>query len=818
LAGAAETRLALERLNVCGTVLMIAAHPDDENTAVLAYLARGRLVDTGYLSLTRGEGGQNLIGPEQGERLGVIRTEELLDARRIDGARQFFTRAIDFGFSKTAAETLEKWGRERTLGDIVWVIRKFRPDIIILRFSGTPRDGHGQHQASAILGKEAFSAAADLNRFPDQLKWAEPWQAKRLVWNAFAFSREQEEEARRLPNRIEIDSGDYNPFLGYSYGEIAAMSRSMHRSQGMGMPLRKGSRKEYFVPVAGDVPNKDLFDGIDITWSRVPGSSEAAALLAAAEKSFDAAHPERSIPALTKARPLVAALKGMYAERKLRELDEAIALCAGIDLQAVADRGSAVPGESLRISANAIRRSEVQVEVERIGWSGSAASKPAELAPAASLADNAPWTTPVSWNIANGQDHTQPYWLREPRDGDVYRVPSPELIGMPENPPLLSALFTLRVAGVEIELARPVVYEYIDRVYGERIRSVAVIPPVSISMPESALVFPNAQPKSVDVGVKANGAARNGTVRLVVPDGWRVSPETLPFELADAGQQEARSFTVTPTTAGSRAVIKAVATVGGRDFELGVDMIDYPHIPAQTLFATASSPAVRADVKTLAHSVGYVMGAGDDVPESLRQIGVETTLLTADDLARADLSRFDAIVTGVRAWNTRPDLRANIQRLYDFATAGGTVVVQYNVLEGGFLGGDPKLLERVGPYPIDIGRERVTVEEAPVRFPNPGLTVLHTPNEITEHDFDGWVQERGLYFASKWDKRYEPVLECHDPGEHPLEGGTLFTRVGKGAYIFTAYSWFRELPAGVPGAYRVFANFVSAGKALQVAR
>ncbi len=307
-------------------------------------------------------------------------------------------------------------------------------------------------------------------------------------------------------------------------------------------------------------------------------------------------------------------------------------------------------------------------------------------------------------------------------------------------------------------------------------------------------------------------------MRLIAPQGWKISPETAPFQVGGAGEQADLSFLVTPGAEQVRAGLSAVAAVGGRDFNLAVDTIDYPHFPPQTLFPTASSPAVRTDVKTLARSVGYVMGAGDDVPAALRQMGIATTLLTADDLARGDLSHFDAIVTGVRAWNTRPDLRANIQRLYDYASGGGTVVVQYNVLEGGFLGGDSNLLATVGPYPIEIGRDRVTVEQAPVRFPNPDLTILKVPNEITERDFDGWVQERGLYFASKWDKRYEPVLECHDPGEKPLDGGTLFARVGKGAYIFTAYSWFRELPAGVPGAYRVFANFVSAGKALQSAR
>jgi LmbE family N-acetylglucosaminyl deacetylase len=817
LSGAAEIKLALDRLNVVGSVLMIAAHPDDENTAVLAYFARGRHVETAYLSLTRGEGGQNLIGSEQGDKLGIIRTHELLAARRIDGASQFFTRAIDFGFTKTVEETLQKWGREKILGDVVWTIRRFRPDVILLRFSGTPRDGHGQHQTSAILGKEAFTAAADPARFPGQLRWVKPWQARRVLWNVFAFTREQEAEAQKLTGRVEVDTGDFDPLLGHSYGEIAGMSRSLHRSQGMGAPERKGTMKAQFVAVAGDAMAKDPLDGIDLTWRRLPGGAAVAPLLERAIKDFDPEHPEKSIAALLEARPLIAAIDDPLARAKLADLDRTVALCAGIWVDATADRSALAPGSTTRLTATAIVRSRVPVTLESVEWSGTATAKPATVTVGTALAYNQPVSRQVSWNVDLKQPVTQPYWLRAPKDGDTYRVDSQELIGLPQDSPLLESGFVLRVSGTLIKVSKSVEHRFVDRVLGEKIRPLTVVPPVAVGTPETALVFYETNPKPVEIAVRANGNERSGIVKLIPPAGWRVTPESRPFKLA-AGEQTVATFEVTPPNGESRGRIRAVANAGGVEVASNVDVIDYEHIPLQTLMPPSESTVVRAPIRTLAKRIGYVMGAGDEVPQALKQIGCEVTLLNEHDVTRGDLARFDAVVTGVRAWNTRPDLRANRQRFFDYVAAGGTMVVQYNVREGGFMGGDPKLLEIIGPYPIQITSDRVTVEEAPVTFPNPASPFLEYPNRITQKDFEGWVQERGLYFAGSWDSRYQPLLESHDPGEKPLPGGTLYTQYGKGAYIFTAYSWFRQLPAGVPGAYRIFANFLSAGKVLAEAR
>lgn len=823
LSGTPEIELALKRLNSLGSVLMIAAHPDDENTALLAYFARGRSMRTGYLSLTRGEGGQNLIGSEQGDLLGVIRTEELLAARKIDGAEQFFTRAIDFGFTKSPDEAFAKWGRDRTLGDVVWVIRRFQPDVIVLRFSGTPRDGHGQHQASAILGREAFKAAADPDRFPEQLQWVRPWQAKRLLFNIFTFSTEQEREAQKTQQKVTIDTGEFDPVLGHSYSEIAGMSRSQHESQGMGAPERRGASNNFLTTIEGELAKEDVFDGVDTTWKRMPGGDKVAAAIEQIEKNFEPSHPDRSVAALLDARALAAAIDDERARRKLPEFDETVALCAGLWADISAERYSVVPGGKLKLSATIINRSRIPATLLSVKITGAEGIQKLDLAPAV-LTFNQPSNYSVIWDVPETQPYTQPFWLEQPKEGMTYRIARQQDIGRPRNPPLLEARFRVRFetrAGTpltgasEVEIVRPVEQRYVDRVRGELTRPIVVAPPATVEFAEKSLIFASAAVRKVEVMVTAQSAGAAGQVSLKAPAGWRISPPEQPFQLESAGQQTSLSFEITPPERTEQGPLSASLKIGEKTIPVSLVGLNYTHIPPQTIFPPAQTLVVRADIQTLAKRVGYVMGAGDEVPQALRQIGCDLTLLTPEDLARGDFARFDAIITGVRAYNVRPDLRANQQHLMDYVNQGGTLVVQYNVAEGGFFGGDPKLLDRIGPYPMKIGRDRVTVEEAPVAFPNPAHPLLQSPNKITSADFDGWIQERGLYFASEWDPKYEPLFECHDPGESPLPGGTLFARFGKGAYVFSAYSWFRELPAGVPGAFRIFANLLSASKTLQ---
>jgi len=811
LAGEAELRQNLADLANTGSVMMIAAHPDDENTALLAYFARRRHMRTAYLSLTRGEGGQNLLGSEQGAALGVIRTQELLAARRIDGAEQYFTRAIDFGFSKTAADTFSKWPREKVLGDIVWDIRRFRPDVIVLRFSGTPRDGHGQHQVSAILGQEAFTVAADPSKYPEQLQWVQPWQAKRLMYNVISFTAEQEREAAKMADKVELDIGQFNPELGYSYGEIAGMSRSQHRSQGMGAPEQKGSIKNYLITIAGEKATHDPFDGIDTTWARFPDGAALQADLDQAAHEFVPAHPEQILTPLAAARPRIAAIKDPLAEFKLKQLDSTLARCAGLWLDAASDRYSAPPGGSLKVNFTVVMRLPAHVALNGINLTGIDGAPSLGVATSV-LVENQPSRYSAAVHVPDTQPFSQPYWLVAPPDGWLYTVPDPRQIGDPENFPALEGHFHIKVFGVDLDLTRPAEYRYVDRLYGETVRPLAIVPPVAVNFFGSALVFPNTNARRIEVPLRANTARVAGEVRLEAPAGWRVEPASQHFDLALNEQQTTAAFNVIPPSSDSEGGLRAVATVGDRNISVGNELIAYSHIPTQNLFPPAETKVVRADIQITAKNIGYVMGAGDEVPDALRQMDAQVTLLSADDLAAGDLSHFDAIVTGVRAFNTRADLRANIQRVFDYVQNGGAMIVQYNAVEGGPFGGDASLLEHLGPYPITLSRERVTDTNAPVVFPNPENPLLHAPNPIGEKDFSGWVQERGLNFASEWDPKYQSVLESHDPGEEPHPGGELYVRYGKGVYVFSAYSWFRELPAGVAGAYRLFANMVSAAK------
>ncbi len=821
LSGTPEIKLALERLNVLGSVLMIAAHPDDENTAALAYWARGRHLQTAYLSATRGEGGQNLIGSEQGSLLGAIRTQELLAARRIDGAEQFFTRAIDFGFTKTPQETLQKWGHDEILADMVWVIRRYQPDVVVLRFSGTPRDGHGQHQASALLGKEAYFAAADKNRFPEQLKSVAPWQAKRLMWNAFSFTPEEEKAVAATAGRLEFDTGVYDPVLGMSYAEIAGFSRDQHRSQAMGTLEHRGASRNFLTLVAGDAPKKDLLDGIDTTWNRIPGTQKVRDLLASASLHFVPEHPEKSAAPLLEARPMVVSLAAsgnLWAKRKLVELDEAVALCTGLWVDAEADRYTVTPGGNLRVTLSALNRlPAVSVTHVTANLQGAGLTEDVDLGN--TFAYNTNVAKPVNLKVPATVPVSEPFWLVKPPQGSRYDIADPDLIGRADPVPVMMAEFQVSIGTGQITLRRPVQFRYVDRARGELLRPLTVVPAVSVDLPDSVLLFTNANRKQVQVRVAANTAQVKGDIYLQVENGWRVEPSSQPFELKAVGDQKDLTFTVSPVNfpspnTASPAHFHAYANVGDAKIDSGSLVIAYEHIPPQTLFFPSTGTLREAPLQMLAHNIGYIMGAGDEVPESLRQMGCEVTLLTDEQLTSSDLNRFDAIVTGVRAFNVRPSLRANYQRLMDYMQNGGTLVVQYNVAEERRGARAPESgLDRMGPYPFTLSRDRVTVEEAPIEFLSMKSPLLRAPNTITAKDFEGWVQERGLYFASQWDPRYETVMSSHDPNEKALPGGTLYAKYGKGAYVFSSYAWFRQLPAGVPGAYRIFANFLSAAKA-----
>jgi LmbE family N-acetylglucosaminyl deacetylase len=855
LTGTPAIRYSLAKLNVLGSVLMIGAHPDDENNAVMAYLSRGLKARTGYLSCTRGEGGQNLLGQEQGALLGVLRTQELLAARRDDGGAQYFTRAIDFGFTTSADETMANWGHDRTLADIVWVIRQQQPDVIILSFSGTPSDGHGHHQASAILGKEAYDAAGDPSRFPEQLKWVRPWRARRLMRSRFAplnppvalsggrggavpgqqtaapgqqtaAPGQQAAGAGRGPGRgldpfpnqpvIKLETGDFDPVIGRSYREISVISRNEHRSQGQGAPIVYGTSESLLSFVAGVMPNKGVLDGVNTSWTRVPGAGRTGELLAQAESEFDDLHPERTVATLLEARPAIAALARdgqSWAQWKLEELDEAIALCAGLRTEAQADAPSFAPGGAAKISLTALRRSGLPIILAGIhlsGW-GDAETGVRNRA----LEYNKPEVTTVPVPISATQPYSQPFWLKEPHEPGSYNIPDQTLIGRADIMPEVVARFDFTLHSAPFSITRPVHYRAADPSKGEYIRPVVVEPPIAIDLPAQNFVFPAGAARDFSLQIRALSANQSGEVRLETPQGWKVTPASASFDLKEAGSEQEVRFRLTPPPGSVLGNFKVIAKSAAAEVSTGVDVIPYSHIPAQTVLTPAEGMLSAVPLKVLARRVGYVMGSSDRVPEALRQMGCQVDLLDDKELASGNLSVYDAIVTGVRAYSVRPDLRAAQQRLLDYAKNGGTLVVQYNN------GADARIspsvaeaLNHLGPYPFTFGRDdaRVTDETAPVKVLLPASPILNIPNKIGPADFDGWVQERGLYFSNKWDPKYETPIETHDKGNPELAGGMLYARYGKGVYIFTAYSWFRELPAGVPGAYRIFANLISAGK------
>ncbi len=784
----AQIRLALEKLNVLGRVLYVAAHPDDENTSLISYWANGALYDTAYLSITRGDGGQNLIGPELREQLGVIRTQELLAARKIDHGRQFFTRANDFGFSKSADETLRIWDREKILADVVWVIRKYRPDLVVTRFPTEDSETHGHHTASARLTSEAFKIAADPKRFPEQLKFVQPWQPTRLLWNSWQSFRPEKFDPTGF---IPLEAGGYQPLLGKSYPEIAAASRSQHKSQGFGAEIRRGARKEYFKFLDGKpVGDGGIFEGVDTSWSRLPKGGEVTGKLNDLLQNFDSTQPSKSVSALLDLRKTLNALgDDPWVAQKRMELDGIIGACLGLHLEAVTEKAVAQPGEELAIQVEAINRSPLSVTLK--------SPVPDALPP------NELKTEKMTITVPKDLPYTEPYWLRQPGTIGTYTVADQTLIGQPENPPPVPVEVTVEVGGQEITYALEPRFRQVDRVAGETSESLVIAPPAFVELPQPVFVFGDLKAKAITVRVVATAEHFSSEVSLRAPAGWKVEPASFPVQLEGAGSETSSTFQVTPPAASGEGGLRAF--LGGTPAS-SRQRIDYPHIEPQTLISPARARLVRAKIGNAAKLVGYIPGAGDAIPECLREIGSDVKVLSDGEIKAENLKQFDAVVLGVRAYNVHPErIGAWSRELLTYAQDGGVVVAQYNTTPG------PKPDQL--PHPLQVSHDRVTDETAEVRMLAPDHPALNFPNKITAEDFAGWVQERGLYFPDQWDAGWTPLLSSNDPGEKARDSGLLVTKVGQGWFVYTGYSFFRELPAGVPGAYRLFANLISLGHA-----
>ena len=780
-----------------GRVLHVGAHPDDENTQLIAYLSRGRGYDTAYLSITRGDGGQNILGPQFDEKLGVARTQELLEARRIDGGRQFFTRAIDFGFSKNPEETLSIWNHKEVLGDVVRVIREFRPDVIVTRFPIPPGSGgHGHHTASAILAVEAFKLAGDPNAYLEHLQEGlKPWQPKRIVWNGGGFFRASALDKNRT---IKVDIGGQDPVTGESFGSIAGRSRSMHKTQGFGDfggRIGGGPRVESFVLLGGDAPEKDIMDGVDTSWAREPGGAEIGTMADKAIAAFDVAHPDASVPALLAIRKRLAMLPvDTIVFDKREELDRVLRRCLGLTVATVADTPDVVPGERARVSATVETNANFPLRWVAIDGGGAHVDVNSNLKAGESVSRS------LTYAVAADAPVTQPYWLRTPPTTGMYSVTDLTLIGRPENPPELPVRYTFAIDGQELSVADELTFSP----PGARSRRVVVIPPVSLSFSADVAIFRPGQTRRVVIEVTAARPNVVASVALAVPAQWHASA-SVPVTLAKRGDKAQVPFEISAPDHTNGGSVLMRATVAGRDWTTTAIRIEYPHIPPQLLQPTARLKVASVDVATRGHAIGYIPGAGDDIPQALEQLGYQVTTLTPADITANRLAQFDSIVIGVRAFNTREELGALMPQLDAFVEQGGTVVAQYNWSRN-------LRTNTLAPYRLTLSDKRVTNEDAPVTILAPDHPALNVPNKISGADFNGWVQERGIYFPAEWDEHFTPLLQMSDPGEPPLKGALLVAPYGKGYYVYTSLVFFRELPAGVPGAYRLFANLVSLGK------
>jgi len=801
----AEILLQLKKLNVLGSVLYIAAHPDDENTRLLAYLANEKLYRTGYLSLTRGDGGQNLIGDEQGVDLGLIRTQELLAARRIDGAEQFFSRAFDFGYSKSPEEALKFWGHDKILSDVVWVIRKFRPDVIITRFPTTGEGGHGHHTASAILAGEAFDAAADPTKFPEQLtKGVTVWQAKRILWNTFNFSGTNTQSN----DQFKMDCGDYNPILGKSYGEIAAASRSQHKSQGFGVPAQRGSVIEYFKTIKGTAPVNDLMEGVNLDWmwlSSVDHQNQDGVgvknKINSIIKNYSVENPEKSLPALVDLYKNMEAMPddGYWKNKKMEEVKELVQNCSGLFMDATTNTQYAVPGDSLKINLVVNNRSGANVL-------SADAHVNDDYIIFDQLKKNINSTKTYGMVVRHNTRPTQPYWLENTMDKGSFNVTDQQQIGKGETDPF-SVVFSMLIEGREFKFTKPVRYKFTDPVKGELYQPVTILPLAEVNYSSNVFLAINNKPVEIGTHVKSNLPVAS-TFTVTKQTSLKVKNAANPFTFKSSTDNkvnnESSVFSFNGVEGDYVEEIKLQASDGAGVFQQYKKNIEYDHIPSIVYFHEATAKLSKIDLKTEGNYVGYIPGAGDKVPEALIAMGYKVVTLKESDMKAANLKQFDAIVTGVRAYNTNEWMNNVYDDLMQYVKDGGVLLVQYNTSNQ--IG---PVKAKISPYPFNISRNRITDEEAKVNFLIPGHPALNHPNKITDKDFDGWIQERSIYHAEKPDTAYKAILSMKDPGEKEQDGSLIIANYGKGRFVYTGLVFFRELPAGVPGAYRLFANLIA---------
>jgi len=772
-------------------VLYVAAHPDDENTRLIAYLANGEHAEVAYLSLTRGDGGQNLIGKELGIELGQIRTQELIKAREIDGGKQYFTRALDFGYSKDPSETLQNWDKEKVLSDVVWAIRSFQPDIIITRFNTIPGITHGHHTTSAILAEEAFAISGDPKVFPEQLSYVKPWKAKRIFFNAYNFRGEFEPEAGKRYYAMEV--GGYNSLLGKSYHEFAADSRTMHKSQGFGSTAGTGKAKDFLEQVGGEPYVNSPFDGVESRWSAVKGGlaikEQLEELLL---EKFNLVETPKNLPALLAIRSAMLELdtSSPWIASKLAKLDQLIFSCLGLGMEFVTNQELGYPGE--KIAAQLLLINPSQVPISEISFQFKDTYYPSK-----DTKGDEDTKVAITLELASDEAYSQPYWLKEPLDGALFPVKNQRDIGLPYKEKVGGDL-SFVLSGHKFKVAVPLVYKFNDPIDGEVNQPFTLVPEVDLSLSkELVFLVPGADP-TVTVTVNFKNQLLEGALEF---EGLNANQFKVQKVEEFPGQKQRRYMvTFLEGKNGKQQLRARFKTTSGQVYDQVIHRISYPHIPNLTYFSPAQIQLIQEDWKVSGGKIGYLEGAGDEVSDVLSSLGYQVNFLTEESLEVDQLNEFQAIVVGIRAYNTQEFLASKQQILLDYVKAGGNLILQYNT-------SSPLVTPNLGPYPFAIGRDRVTVEGSPVQA-DWDHSLLRTPNRLEGKDFEGWVQERGLYFASKVDERYQSPLTLQDPGEAANKGALITTQFGTGTYVYTGISFFRQLPAGVPGAIKLFINLI----------
>ncbi len=799
---------SIQKLNFLGSALYIAAHPDDENTRLISYLSNEVKARTAYLSLTRGDGGQNLIGPELRELLGVLRTQELLAARRIDGGEQFFTRANDFGYSKHPNETLKLWNKDSVLSDVVRTIRKFKPDVIINRFNHrTPGSTHGHHTSSAMLSFEAFDLAGDPTSYPNQLKKLDTWQPQRLFFNTswwFYGSEEKFKEADKS-NMLSFDIGVYYPLLGISNNEIASLASSQHLCQGFGRLSTRGSQNEYVELLKGDLPadKSNIFDGVNTTWSRVAGGKAVGEILYEIEKNFDFQNPSIHLTSLLEAHKLIQEIPDSHWKNiKAKELEAIIASITGLYLEASSQDAIANPGSKVQVNIEALNRSASKIILKSISIDKITAEQKDVV-----LSENEKINLNIDLIIPENTKYTSPYWLENKGTIGMYTVENPDLIGKPETPSAFMATFKVDFDGYQITFIKPVIHRYSKPDKGELYQPFEILPEATASFTDKVMIFADGKSKKVPIAIKAHRDSIKGDVVFCYSKGWKIDQESKPFEIAKKGDEQIVVFELTPPANEDESYISPIIKINGKELSKELVTINYDHIPAQSVLLHAEAKVVRLNIQKVGNHIGYIAGAGDEVPKSLEQIGYQVHTIDPNTINAETLSKYSAIVVGIRAYNIVPELKFKQKYLFDYVEKGGNLVLQYNTA-----GRWSAQFDDIAPYPLKLSRDRVTDENSSVQIIAKDHELVNYPNKITVSDFDGWVQERGLYFPNEWDDKFTPILSMNDEGESSKSGSLLIAPHGKGNYIYTGLSFFRELPAGVSGAYKLFANMLSVGK------